>query len=63
MLNGTMRWNLWLFMVRRSLYEEYNIRFLDGMNMGEDMMVMINYLHMQKKVSYIDLCIIPLWTV
>ncbi|AQW92599.1 glycosyltransferase family 2 protein [Elizabethkingia anophelis] len=54
MLNGTMRWNLWLFMVRRSLYEEYNIRFLDGMNMGEDMMVMIKLFTHAEKVSYID---------
>ncbi|OPB97095.1 glycosyl transferase family A [Elizabethkingia meningoseptica] len=53
MLNGTMRWNLWLFMVRRSLYEEYNIRFIDGMNMGEDMMVMIKLFTHAEKVSYI----------
>ena len=38
MMCGVMRWNLWLFMTRRSLYE--GIRFIPGMNMGEDMMVM-----------------------
>ncbi len=54
MLNGKMRWNLWLFMARRSLYEEYNIRFLDGMNMGEDMMVMIKLFTYAEKVSYLD---------
>ncbi|MCT3924687.1 glycosyltransferase family 2 protein [Elizabethkingia anophelis] len=53
MLNGKMRWNLWLFMARRSLYEEYNIRFLDGMNMGEDMMVMIKLFTHAEKVAYI----------
>ncbi|MCL1665346.1 glycosyltransferase [Elizabethkingia ursingii] len=53
-LSGKMRWNLWLFMVRRSLYEEYNIRFLDGMNMGEDMMAMVKLFINAKKVSYID---------
>ncbi|ATC36147.1 glycosyltransferase family 2 protein [Elizabethkingia anophelis] len=54
MTNGTMRWNLWLFMVRRSLYEEYSIRFLDGMNMGEDMMVMLKLFTHAEKVSYLD---------
>jgi len=42
LMNGTMRWNLWLFMARRSLYE--GIRFIPGQNMGEDMMVMMRIL-------------------
>lgn len=41
MARGVMRWNLWLFLVRRSLYEQNPIRFMEGMNMGEDMMVMM----------------------
>lgn len=41
MAQGTMRWNLWLFLVRRSLYEAHSIRFIPRMNMGEDMMVML----------------------
>lgn len=41
MARGVMRWNLWLFLVRRSLYEQNFIRFMEGMNMGEDMMVMM----------------------
>jgi len=41
MMGGVLRWNLWLFFVRRSLYEKNGIRFMEGMNMGEDMMVMI----------------------
>lgn len=40
MASGVMRWNLWLFMVRKSLYIENNIHFISGQNMGEDMMVM-----------------------
>ncbi|NAW51339.1 glycosyltransferase [Elizabethkingia argentiflava] len=54
MLNGSMRWNLWLFMVRRALYQQYNIRFEPGLNMGEDMMVMFKLLANAKRVSYID---------
>lgn len=38
MMYGRMRWNLWLFMVRRELYE--GIRFVPGQDMGEDMLVM-----------------------
>lgn len=38
---GVVRWNLWLFFVKRALYKEYDIRFIENMNMGEDMMVMM----------------------
>lgn len=41
MMSGVIRWNLWLFLVRRSLYTANDIRFIEGMNMGEDMMVMM----------------------
>lgn len=34
---GRMRWNLWLFLVRRELVESHAIRFVDGADMGEDM--------------------------
>lgn len=38
---GTFKWNLWLFLVRRELYERGGrVRFLPGQNMGEDMMLM-----------------------
>ena len=51
MMCGVMRWNLWLFLVRRSLYVENHIRFMDQMNMGEDMMVMMKLFACAKKVS------------
>ena len=38
MMGGIMRWNLWLFMIRRSIVEKNGIRFIPGANMGEDMM-------------------------
>lgn len=38
---GTMRWNLWLFMIRRDLVIRNGIRFIDGANMGEDMMFVL----------------------
>ena len=37
--NGVMRWNLWLFLIRRELYD--GMRFIEGANMGEDMMLML----------------------
>lgn len=38
MMCGRMKWNLWLFLVRRTLYE--GLRFVPGQDMGEDMLVM-----------------------
>ena len=53
LMGGTMRWNLWLFAVRRSMVEENGIRFLDGKNMGEDMMFMIKCFLAAGKTSQI----------
>ena len=53
MCNGVMRWNLWLFMVRRDLYEDNSFRFIPGENMGEDMMVMMKILLNAGRVSMI----------
>lgn len=54
MTSGVMRWNLWLFIARRSLYETHQIRFLPNMNMGEDMMVMIKLFAIAKNVCFVD---------
>lgn len=53
MMCGVMRWNLWLFLVKRSLYIKNDIRFTEGMDMGEDMMVMTKLFVCAKKVSLI----------
>lgn len=53
MMAGAMRWNLWLFLVKRSLYDDNSIRFLEGINMGEDMMVMFKLFAKAGKVSFI----------
>lgn len=37
MLGGSMKYNVWNKLVRRSIYTENGIRFPDGHNMGEDM--------------------------
>lgn len=41
LMGGTMRWNLWLFLTRKSVLDNNGIRFIDGANMGEDMMLML----------------------
>lgn len=41
MMGGTMKWNLWLFAVKRKLVTDNSIRFLSGFDMGEDMGFML----------------------
>lgn len=53
MAEGGMRWNLWLYLVRHSLYRNNRIWFTEGMNMGEDMMVMLKLVLCARKVSII----------
>lgn len=54
MMQGIMRWNLWMFLVRRELYEANAIRFTSGKNMGEDLLVTIKLFACAGKVSYLD---------
>lgn len=37
LMGGTMRWNLWLFLIRRDLVGQSGIRFVPGADLGEDM--------------------------
>lgn len=63
MLAGELRWYLWAFLVKRSLYENNNLRFIPGLNVGEDMMMLLklfslagNYRHIVKALyHYIQL--------
>jgi len=54
MMQGTMRWNLWLFLVRRSLYLNHNICFVPGMDMGEDMSVMLQLFLHAEGLSFVN---------
>lgn len=56
--SGLLRWNLWLFMFRRDLLKNKNIKFLDGQNMGEDMMFVGKLLLNAQKIEIIH---IPLY--
>ena len=52
MLGGSMKFNVWNKLVRRSLYADYNITFPSGYGMGEDM-TMIMLFARAKSVTYI----------
>ena len=41
LMGGTMRWNLWLFSLRRDFVQSAGLSFTAGANMGEDMQFMI----------------------
>ena len=53
LMGGTMRWNLWLFLVRRALAERERLRFIPEANMGEDMQWMIHAFCKAGKVARI----------
>lgn len=53
MMSGVMRWNLWLFMAKRSLYERAGICFIPGKNMGEDMLVTISLFLKAESAAFI----------
>ncbi len=41
LMGGTMKWNLWLFAVKRDFVNRNQLRFLPGENIGEDMQFML----------------------
>ena len=52
MLTGTMKYNVWNKLVKRSLYVDNRIEFPSGYSMGEDM-TMIRLMCCAQKVSYV----------
>ncbi len=52
MLNGSMKYNVWNKLVRRSLFIDHNIHFPSGYAMGEDM-TMIRIAAKARKVAYV----------
>lgn len=54
MAYGVMKWNLWLYLVKRELIEKHKIAFDDGMNMGEDMMFMGRVMLAALKVKIVE---------
>lgn len=54
MLSGEMRWFLWAFIVRRNIFVENRIRFIDGANIGEDMAVLIQCFGLARTYQHIS---------
>lgn len=52
LLHGTMKYNVWNKLVRRSLYVDHNISFPEGHGMGEDM-TMILLFAQARSVTYL----------
>lgn len=52
-LNGSMKYNVWNKIVKRTIYNDNNIFFPEGHSMGEDM-TMIRLISKIKKVAYIN---------
>ena len=53
MLSGTMRWNLWLYMIKPDLYLMNDIHFMEGENVGEDMLVLIKLFSHAKSIGFV----------
>ena len=54
MLSGELRWYLWAFMVRRSLYTEHGFKFISGLNVGEDMMMLLKLFSVARSYRHIQ---------
>lgn len=54
MLSGELRWYLWAFLVRRSLYLEHCFKFLPGLNVGEDMMMLLKLFSVAESYKHIQ---------
>ena len=52
-LLGKIRVNLFIRLIRRSLLVDNNIRFIDGMRMGEDSLILAKLYSMTKNVAYL----------
>lgn len=52
MLGGTMKYNVWNKLIRKSLYVENKIEFPAGYGMGEDMTMLLLFAHAKKTIYF-----------
>ena len=50
---GLMKWNLWLYLIKRDIFEVNSISCVEGLNMGEDLMIMMKVFMSSNKVGLI----------
>lgn len=53
LLSGRLRWNLWLFMIRRELYLTSKAHFIEGEDVGEDMLVLIKLFSQARSLVFV----------
>ena len=53
MLRGTMKYNVWNKLCKRSLYSDNSITFPEGQSMGEDLTMIMVFLH-ARSCAYVD---------
>lgn len=53
MLRGTMKYNVWNKLCRKSLYDNHKITFPDGRSMGEDLTMIMVFLH-ASRCTYVN---------
>ena len=56
MAKGAMRWNLWMFLVKTTIYRENRLKFIPNMNMGEDMMLMMKAVLLTDRMVMVRRC-------
>lgn len=56
MAKGAMRWNLWMFLVKTTIYRENGLKFIPNMNMGEDMMLMMKAVLLSERMVMVRRC-------
>ncbi len=54
MLSGQMRWNLWLYMIKHELYTRHGISYVEGENVGEDMLVLVKLFSRAQSIAFVD---------
>ena len=50
---GLMKWNLWLYLIKQDIFRENSISCVEGLNMGEDLMIMMKVFMSSRKVGLI----------
>lgn len=54
MFCGNMRWYLWAFMIRRSLFADNGVTFIEGADIGEDMAALVKCLAFARSYGHIS---------
>ena len=50
---GLMKWNLWLYLIKRDMFRDNSISCVEGLNMGEDLMIMMKVFMSSERVGLI----------